>query len=597
MHDTFTRVPLGSVRLLPVVNRPGSTPSFSQRAELNRNYVMSLANEHLLQNHYLEAGLWQTRGQPQGIHWGWESPTCQVRGHFLGHWLSAAARIWAATGDVEVKAKADRIVSELGRCQQENGGEWVSPFPEKYRLWNARGKTVWAPQYVVHKTLMGLNDMGAFAQNEQALDILANAARWFHRWTGQFSREELDDILDVETGGMLEAWADLYGATGREEHLDLVHRYDRPRLFDRLLAGEDALTNRHANTTIPEAHGAARAWEVTGEQRWRDIAFAYWDQAVTKRGYYATGGQNCGEFWTAPNELSARLGDKTQEHCTVYNMMRLAEYLLRWTGDVQYADYWERNLVNGILAQQHPATGMISYFLPLNPGATKNQTNLPRLEKTYWGSPTDDFWCCHGSLVQAHAAHVARPHLPGDSQDLLDLAGRVVDPGHQGSDQDARGYPGPVQLADRRQARARMRGVRLARPPRPLFQGRDREVRDELGPRRDLAKQLDVPQEQRRLGQDRAGIGEVAHRLPDPGEQPVARLDPLVRVRVRPQGDVGSPPGWPCELGADQLGHVHLHDDLALEVPPGVEIEVLVGRASEAIDPLRRTRGCSPGTG
>ena len=35
--------------------------------------------------------------------------------------------------------------------------------------------------------------------------------------------------------------------------------------------------------------------------------------------------------------------------------------------DIQYADYWERNLYNGILAQQHPDTGMVAYFLPLNP--------------------------------------------------------------------------------------------------------------------------------------------------------------------------------------------------------------------------------------
>ena len=37
---------------------------------------------------------------------------------------------------------------------------------------------------------------------------------------------------------------------------------------------------------------------------------------------------------------------------------------------------------------------MISYFLPLHAGATK-----------IWGSPTHDFWCCHGTLVQAHSAH------------------------------------------------------------------------------------------------------------------------------------------------------------------------------------------------
>ena len=411
MSDAFTSMPVSSVRLLPIAYRPGSTPSIYQRAQLNRKYVMSLDSDNLLQNHYFEAGLWHTRRQPVGIHWGWESPTCQVRGQFLGHWLSAAARIWASSADPEAKAKADRIVSELGRCQQENGGEWVFSIPEKYLHWVTRRKVVWAPQYVVHKTLMGLYEMYAYGGNEQALDIMHNAARWFHRWTSQFSREEMDNILDVETGGMLEVWADLYGATGKDEHLDLVRRYDRPRLFDRLLAGEDALTNQHANTTIPEAHGAARAWEVTGDQRWRDIAEAYWHQAVTRRGYYATGGQNCGEFWSAPNELSARLGDKTQEHCTVYNMMRLADYLLRWTGDVKYADYWERNFYNGILAQQHPTTGMISYFLPLNPGATKHQTQASRPEKSHWGSATDDFWCCHGSLVQAHAAHGASAYF------------------------------------------------------------------------------------------------------------------------------------------------------------------------------------------
>jgi DUF1680 family protein len=163
----------------------------------------------------------------------------------------------------------------------------------------------------------------------------------------------------------------------------------------------------HANTTIPEAHGAARAWEVTGEQRWRDIVEAYWDCAVTRRGAFCTGGQTCGEIWTPPGQLSARRGDKNQEHCTVYNMMRLAEYLLRWTGEAQYADYWERNLHNGILAQQHPDTGMVAYFLPLRAGSVKT-----------WGSPTQDFWCCHGSLVQAHTLYANGVYYE-DSQGLV----------------------------------------------------------------------------------------------------------------------------------------------------------------------------------
>ena len=186
----------------------------------------------------------------------------------------------------------------------------------------------------------------------------------------------------------------MVGWPGKDEHLGLMRRYDRPRLFEPLLAGADPLTNRHANTTIPEAHGAARAYEVTGEDRWRRIAEAYWKCAVTDRGWFCTGGQTSGEIWTPPFELAARLGEKTQEHCTVYNMIRLSDYLLRWTGDPAYADYIERSLYNGVLAQQNPNTGMVTYFLPLQAGARKA-----------WGTPTHDFWCCHGTLVQAHTLY------------------------------------------------------------------------------------------------------------------------------------------------------------------------------------------------
>jgi len=396
MTEIFRAIPSDRVAL-----HPGP---IWHRFDINRAYLMSLSNANLLQNYYQEAGLWNPRHLPEECHGGWESPTCQLRGHFLGHWLSAAAKLYAATGDAEVKAKADHIVSELGRCQRENGGAWAGSIPAQYLDWIARGKTVWAPHYTLHKTLMGLQEMYALTGNEQALEIVVAWAAWFHRWTGQFSRTHMDDILDVETGGMLEVWANLYGVTGQQEHLDLLHRYDRPRLFDPLLAGEDVLTNKHANTTIPEIHGTARAWEVTGDRRWREIVDAYWRAAVTMRGFFCTGGQTDGEVWTPPHALSARLGDKNQEYCVVYNMMRLADWLLRWTGDIVYADYWERNFYNGILAQQHPDTGMVAYFLPLQGGGVKS-----------WGSPTDDFWCCHGTLLEANASHNRGVYFENDA--------------------------------------------------------------------------------------------------------------------------------------------------------------------------------------
>jgi DUF1680 family protein len=390
MKESLKPISVDRIKLLPGL--------FKERAELNRKYVMSLDSEALLQNFYLEANLYTPKGhvhefwEPQ--HLGWESPACALRGHFLGHWLSAAAKLYAYNGDMEAKGKADWIVAELARCQEQNGGEWVGSIPEKYLQWIAEGKHVWAPHYTVHKTLMGLYDMYAFGGNEQAVAVMDNWSKWFYRWTEQFTEEQMADILDVETGGMMEVWADLYSITGKPEHLELMKRYTRHRLFDPLIAGEDVLTNMHANTTIPEIHGAARAYEVTGDQRWRDIVEAYWRSAVTDRGFYCTGSQTVGEVWTPPGEFSARLGDKNQEHCVVYNMIRLADFLLRWTGDPTYADYIERNLYNGILAQQNPQTGMITYFLPLHPGAEKK-----------WGTPTKHFWCCHGSLVQAHTIH------------------------------------------------------------------------------------------------------------------------------------------------------------------------------------------------
>ena len=189
MTDTFRPLQDHRVKLLPGL--------FKKRFDINRRYLISLETQNLLQNHYMEAGLWAPWGKPENAHWGWESPTCQIRGEFLGHWLSAASHIYATTGDQEIKGKADYIVSEVARCQEENGGEWAGPIPEKYLDWLARGKTVHAPQCTVHRNMMGLYDMYAWAGNKQALEIMVKWSRWFSRWTSQFTQDQIDDILDV----------------------------------------------------------------------------------------------------------------------------------------------------------------------------------------------------------------------------------------------------------------------------------------------------------------------------------------------------------------------------------------------------------------
>ena len=104
---------------------------FKERSDINRAYLMELKTENLLQNFYLEACV-RTDRDISEMHLGWESPTCQLRGHFLGHWLSAASLLIAQNNDRELKAKLDHIIDELERCQKLNGGKWIGSIPEKY---------------------------------------------------------------------------------------------------------------------------------------------------------------------------------------------------------------------------------------------------------------------------------------------------------------------------------------------------------------------------------------------------------------------------------------------------------------------------------
>lgn len=373
---------------------------FRERFDANREYLMALETQGLLQNFYLEAGIvmpdLQVCPDPAAakLHWGWEAPTCQLRGHFLGHWMSAASMIIANNGDRELKAKLDIIIDELAKCQELNGGQWIGSIPEKYMKKLERNDYIWSPQYVMHKTLLGLMHAYEYAGSQKALEILSKASDWYVDWTEAVQSTNPHAVYAGEEGGMLEVWARLYELTDDGKYLGLAKRYCEQSVFKKLLAGKDALTNTHANASVPHAQGAAKMYEVTGDKYWLEIVEKFWKCAVLDRESFCTGGQNSGEYWIPPHMLGQFMNERTQEFCTVYNMVRLADYLLRFTGDSCYADYIEKNLYNGFLAQHNRKTGTPTYFLSLIPGTKKK-----------WGSRRHDFWCCHGTTVQAQAIY------------------------------------------------------------------------------------------------------------------------------------------------------------------------------------------------
>ncbi len=365
---------------------------FRDAMERDRKYLHSLDADRLLHTWRINAGL-PTDAEPLG---GWERPNCELRGHTLGHYLSACALMYASTGDEKLKAKADAILAELAKCQKALGDSgYLSAFPESLidRVENCQ--RVWAPFYTLHKVFAGLQDMYSHCGNEQALEIVEKMAGWLKGRLGKIDEAQMDRILNhTEQGGMNETLANLYSVTGNRDYLAMARRFDQKRYVEPLARGEDKLKGEHVNSFIPNMIGTARQYEMSGNERDRKIAEYFWNEVTSAR-TYCTGGTSNEEHWRSdPYQLADQLGDHTQETCCTYNMLKLTRHLFCWKPNPKYADYYERALWTSILGTQNPETGMMMYFVTLATGRWK-MFNLP----------TESFWCCTGTGIENHAKY------------------------------------------------------------------------------------------------------------------------------------------------------------------------------------------------
>lgn len=371
--------PMKNVRLGPGL--------FREAADANRRYLKTLATDRLLHTFRLTAGL-PTTAEPLG---DWEKPDCELRGHFAGgHYLSACAMAYASSGDEELKHNGDFVIAELAKCQQKNG--YLSAFPVELFDRLRDGVNVWAPFYTLHKIMAGHLDMYTLAGNEQALATLEKLARWVQSWANPLSEKQMQRVLGVEYGGMGEVLCSLYAITGKQDYLDLAHRFDKKWFFDPLAAHRDELKGLHVNTHIPQVIAAARYYELTGDKRYWNIADYFWNEIVNERSY-CTGGTSNFEFWkTEPGVLSTELSAHTAEDCCAYNMMKLTRHLFGWLPQARYMDYYERVLFNHRLGTIDPETGTTAYYLPLGHGYSK-----------IFAKPFDSFWCCNGTGAEEFA--------------------------------------------------------------------------------------------------------------------------------------------------------------------------------------------------
>jgi uncharacterized protein len=392
-HDTFEPMRAQFFSLADVRLAAGPFLDAQRRDEA---YLLRLEPDRMLANFRKNAGL--TPKAP--VYGGWESvePWVWIRchGHTLGHYLGAAACMYQTTGDERFAQRVDYIVTELAECQEKTGG-WLTAFPDGVAplLDSLAGKEfAGVPWYTTHKVMAGLRDAHLYRGSPTALDVWKKFSEWTMEATKDVPEDRFQKMLDREHGGMSEVLADLFAITGDRRYFDLAGRFVHRAVYQPLSRGEDRLDGLHANTQIPKIIGLQRLYEVNGPPEFHAAARNFWEAVVETRSF-ATGGHGDGEHFFPKHEFAAHLGSaKTMETCCTHNMLRLTRSLYATNAIVEYMDYFERALFNGILASQDPDSGMMTYFQSTRPGYVK-----------LFHTPFDSFWCCTGSGIENHARY------------------------------------------------------------------------------------------------------------------------------------------------------------------------------------------------
>jgi DUF1680 family protein len=371
---------------------------FRHAMEMDSAYLLSIDPDRLLHRFHLHAGL-PVKGE---IYGGWES--MGLSGHTLGHYLSACALFYAATGAPEFKRKADYIVHELKRCQDARQSGYVGAIPNEDSIFTrvARGEIRsagfdlnggWSPWYTVHKVMAGLVDAFLYCGNEEALAVVVKMSDWTAGIMNNLTEEQRLKMLNCEYGGMNDVLANIYAITGDKKYLDLSYKFHDEFVLGKLALRIDPMPGKHSNTNVPKAIGTARRFQLTGNATDSVIAAFFWETMVHHHSYIIGGNSNyeyCGEA----DQLNDRLSDNTCETCNTYNMLKLTRQLFCLEPRGELMDYYERALYNHILASQNPADGMMCYFLPLRMGTRKE-----------FSDPFNTFTCCVGSGMENHSKY------------------------------------------------------------------------------------------------------------------------------------------------------------------------------------------------
>jgi DUF1680 family protein len=360
-------------------------------------------------------GSWEGFGHPDEKAWSAQeypgrdqAPTENLlRGHYAGHFLSMLSLAYAGTGDPLLREKAAALVSGLGEVQAALAatGRYSHPgFLAAYGEWQfsrlegfAPYGEIWAPYYTCHKIMAGLLDAHELTGNAEALTIATAMGHWVHQRLEPLDRAHVQQMWSLyiagEYGGMNETMARLSDVADEPLFLETARIFEQDRVLDAGVAGDDILTDMHANQHIPQLIGYVREYEATGERRYLDAAIGVWRMIVPGR-TFAHGGTGEAEVWGPPRTVAGDIGAENAECCATYNLVKLARLLYFHTQDPQYPEYIETARLNQILGSRRAVDSDVSpevmYMFPVHPGAVPQYDNAGT--------------CCGGTGLESHVS-------------------------------------------------------------------------------------------------------------------------------------------------------------------------------------------------
>src|SRR5579864_7248066 len=261
-------LPLNHVRLT------GGPLQVAQQADAK--YLLELEPDRVLAYLRQRAGL-KPKAEGYG---GWDGPGRNLTGHIAGHYLSAVSLMWAATGDVRFKERANYIVDQLKEIQDAQGDGYIGALEDgqgvdgKQRFVDLSNGIIksggfdlnglWSPWYVEHKLFAGLRDAYRYTDNPTALQVEIKFAAWVEKILSKLNDDQIQHMLATEFGGMNEVLAELYADTADDRWLALADKFHQKSTLDALSEDKDVLAHTHGNTQVPKVYGALVRYVYTG---------------------------------------------------------------------------------------------------------------------------------------------------------------------------------------------------------------------------------------------------------------------------------------------------------------------------------------------